>query len=567
MSTDYHTAQGDFTSIVYRLQPMVLSNFVMWLDLKVAEFKVYGQMLLDAENDDNTPSWFLRSGALHDIQSTAKRKERSSINSARPEITKRTATSTITRPNTKQPRIDISDDDEIIELKSKPGLPHDPSGMMDNLSELQDQLDSFFKASGSVSSKISAVQTRADPSQTEAVHRKVTSTSTNIIPNQKNVKQENVSTSSKIPQNPSISQNSVDPSVPTVQNIEKTGISSLSQVQQSWTVESSPTDSSLLEHSETSNAKVVPSHVHEQSSSSPTHSIQSSHPSKKHTSAHSSGTSESNVVVKREPVDQDFEIIECEEKFVPRIPTSATVSNSEQSLMPESDMSLEASETLTKSDGSMYFVSPEDQEGQIDEDRTDTLGGIESVSRRSTEVVRVFNNPHGSNNPRTYIVTPSQHAYACSITEGGHGIPHNMDRKAAGRTQKGFLPKMYASDHDDDQGVLCPICTLQLASQSELDEHLLKHIDLQTKTCYVCGKKLACRSSLVNHLKRHAGHRNYECPICQKSFVSKYQYDGHMAGHDPARKLACSNCGKTFAFGSNLRRHERVCFVNNKHHI
>lgn len=46
MSTDYHTAQGDFTSIVYRLQPMVLSNFVMWLDLKVAEFKVYGQMLL-----------------------------------------------------------------------------------------------------------------------------------------------------------------------------------------------------------------------------------------------------------------------------------------------------------------------------------------------------------------------------------------------------------------------------------------------------------------------------------------------------------------------------------------
>lgn len=46
MSTDYHTAQGDFTSIVFRLQPMVLSNFVMWLDLKVAEFKVYGQMLL-----------------------------------------------------------------------------------------------------------------------------------------------------------------------------------------------------------------------------------------------------------------------------------------------------------------------------------------------------------------------------------------------------------------------------------------------------------------------------------------------------------------------------------------
>lgn len=46
MSNDYHTAQGDFGSIVNNLQPMVLSNFVMWLDLKVAEFKVYGQMIL-----------------------------------------------------------------------------------------------------------------------------------------------------------------------------------------------------------------------------------------------------------------------------------------------------------------------------------------------------------------------------------------------------------------------------------------------------------------------------------------------------------------------------------------
>lgn len=46
MARDYHTAQDDFGSIVQRLQPMVLTNFVMWLDMKVAEFKVYGQMLL-----------------------------------------------------------------------------------------------------------------------------------------------------------------------------------------------------------------------------------------------------------------------------------------------------------------------------------------------------------------------------------------------------------------------------------------------------------------------------------------------------------------------------------------
>ncbi|KAL5009661.1 hypothetical protein ScPMuIL_011966 [Solemya velum] len=47
MALDYHTAQEDFTFIVEKLPPMFLANFVMWLDLKVAEYKVFGQMVLD----------------------------------------------------------------------------------------------------------------------------------------------------------------------------------------------------------------------------------------------------------------------------------------------------------------------------------------------------------------------------------------------------------------------------------------------------------------------------------------------------------------------------------------
>lgn len=46
MALDYHTAQGDFSTIVQQLHPWVLSNFVMWLDLKVAEYKVLGKMAL-----------------------------------------------------------------------------------------------------------------------------------------------------------------------------------------------------------------------------------------------------------------------------------------------------------------------------------------------------------------------------------------------------------------------------------------------------------------------------------------------------------------------------------------
>lgn len=189
-----------------------------------------------------------------------------------------------------------------------------------------------------------------------------------------------------------------------------------------------------------------------------------------------------------------------------------------------------------------------------------------SVLRRSTDILRAPKSCHGNRlSPFTakYIISPHD-SISVGVTEGGCGFQNNIESHPASRLPKMFFPKTYTCtpDYDENQAVLCPICTLQLDSQAELDGHLLKHIDLEKKTCYVCGKTLACRSSLVNHLKRHAGHRNFECPICQKTFVSKYQYDGHMAGHDPARKLACENCGKTFAFGSNLRRHERMCYMN-----
>ncbi|KAL5009642.1 hypothetical protein ScPMuIL_011947, partial [Solemya velum] len=58
MALDYHTAQGDFSTIVQQLHPWVLSNFVMWLDLKVAEYKVLGKMALDEDNvNDKGPAW------------------------------------------------------------------------------------------------------------------------------------------------------------------------------------------------------------------------------------------------------------------------------------------------------------------------------------------------------------------------------------------------------------------------------------------------------------------------------------------------------------------------------
>lgn len=51
MNRDYHSAQEDFNVIIRKLQPWVLSNFVMWLDIKVAEYKIFGCILNEAEKD------------------------------------------------------------------------------------------------------------------------------------------------------------------------------------------------------------------------------------------------------------------------------------------------------------------------------------------------------------------------------------------------------------------------------------------------------------------------------------------------------------------------------------
>ncbi|KAL5010925.1 hypothetical protein ScPMuIL_013230 [Solemya velum] len=44
---DLLTVKLDFISMVQKAQPFALSHFIMWLDLKVAEYKVFGYMKLD----------------------------------------------------------------------------------------------------------------------------------------------------------------------------------------------------------------------------------------------------------------------------------------------------------------------------------------------------------------------------------------------------------------------------------------------------------------------------------------------------------------------------------------
>ncbi|XP_063425237.1 uncharacterized protein LOC134708538 isoform X2 [Mytilus trossulus] len=70
---DLGFVKKDFTSLIGNIHPWMLSHFIMWLDIKVAEYKVYGHMVLDDTAND-TPQW-LRGNKSSDVTSIEKSHE------------------------------------------------------------------------------------------------------------------------------------------------------------------------------------------------------------------------------------------------------------------------------------------------------------------------------------------------------------------------------------------------------------------------------------------------------------------------------------------------------------
>ncbi|XP_069110029.1 specificity protein transcription factor 3-like isoform X1 [Argopecten irradians] len=71
----------DFGSMIDRLQPWILSHFVIWLDLKIAEYKVYGYMMLNESHADGNTSYSGQSPELSPLaRSTPPKLHRGGVN-------------------------------------------------------------------------------------------------------------------------------------------------------------------------------------------------------------------------------------------------------------------------------------------------------------------------------------------------------------------------------------------------------------------------------------------------------------------------------------------------------
>ncbi|XP_063448396.1 uncharacterized protein LOC134727929 [Mytilus trossulus] len=51
MTTNFYSAQEDFTRLISALPPFDLSKFVIWLDLKISEYKIFGRFVSEPEKE------------------------------------------------------------------------------------------------------------------------------------------------------------------------------------------------------------------------------------------------------------------------------------------------------------------------------------------------------------------------------------------------------------------------------------------------------------------------------------------------------------------------------------
>ncbi|KAH8295048.1 hypothetical protein KR018_006429 [Drosophila ironensis] len=85
--------------------------------------------------------------------------------------------------------------------------------------------------------------------------------------------------------------------------------------------------------------------------------------------------------------------------------------------------------------------------------------------------------------------------------------------------------------------------------------------------CHICGKQLASVSNLKNHLVRHAGTRPHKCNICKAAFAVAGELAAHVKVHSSERPFACRHdCGKAFRYSSARSIHERVHMDASKRH-
>lgn len=107
-------------------------------------------------------------------------------------------------------------------------------------------------------------------------------------------------------------------------------------------------------------------------------------------------------------------------------------------------------------------------------------------------------------------------------------------------------------------GLVCSLCSVSFASDSELEEHRAAHANLLPLQCPTCHKVFTQKGALVRHMPMHTGQKPFFCSACGKAFIHHSSYHMHQLAHEDVREKSCETCGQKFRSNSHLARHQRI---------
>ena len=116
--------------------------------------------------------------------------------------------------------------------------------------------------------------------------------------------------------------------------------------------------------------------------------------------------------------------------------------------------------------------------------------------------------------------------------------------------------------HHTDLKFTCENCGERFPFESQLKDHLVKHLTNRGHSCFAknCCKSFKNKLSLIRHIKVHDG-KNYPCQKedCKYSSNDEHNLRAHMIVHTDTHHYSCMHCGQAFKHHTQMSRH-----VNNK---
>ncbi|XP_037082739.1 histone H4 transcription factor-like [Pollicipes pollicipes] len=109
----------------------------------------------------------------------------------------------------------------------------------------------------------------------------------------------------------------------------------------------------------------------------------------------------------------------------------------------------------------------------------------------------------------------------------------------------------------EDMQYQCSHCLKRFATERLLRNHIRNHIN--NYRCTVCGMTCPSPGSLNKHIAfRHSEAASFACSICSRGFKTDWDRNKHELTHDPSRRTYCPTCPYSTVEPSRLKIHMKT---------